>query len=207
MRGRCFRVCGQTVSWRRTRRIAARPGRPHDAMRPAAAYATNDELADALDALARGPCRGRARAYSLGASALGRDVRALEIGDASTSGSERERWSGRARFGFIGNVHGDEPVGREIAREVARMVCEGGGRDARARRLTREATLFFVPTMNPDGFDARTRGNARGVDLNRDFPYARFAMPKTLRERGGGGRARRERRRRSSSCVGVSRGG
>ncbi len=30
--------------------------------------------------------------------------------------------------------------------------------------------LFLVPSVNPDGFALRSRGNAGGVDLNRDFP-------------------------------------
>ncbi|ABO98270.1 predicted protein, partial [Ostreococcus lucimarinus CCE9901] len=95
-------------------------------------------------------------------------------------------------FGFIGNMHGDEPVGREIAMEVGRWVCERATTTrettseaetrerALAKRLVNEATLFVVPTVNPDGFAAKTRGNARGVDLNRNFPYTRFSLPKSL---------------------------
>lgn len=30
--------------------------------------------------------------------------------------------------------------------------------------------LHILPTMNPDGFALRRRGNANNVDLNRDFP-------------------------------------
>jgi hypothetical protein len=30
--------------------------------------------------------------------------------------------------------------------------------------------LHILPTMNPDGFALRRRGNANNIDLNRDFP-------------------------------------
>lgn len=33
-------------------------------------------------------------------------------------------------------------------------------------------TIYVVPIMNPDGYDARTRENSKGVDLNRDFSVA-----------------------------------
>lgn len=30
--------------------------------------------------------------------------------------------------------------------------------------------LHILPSMNPDGFLLRRRGNANNIDLNRDFP-------------------------------------
>ena len=30
--------------------------------------------------------------------------------------------------------------------------------------------LHLLPSMNPDGFQLRSRNNAKNIDLNRDFP-------------------------------------
>lgn len=45
------------------------------------------------------------------------------------------------------------------------------------RRFVGVNGVVVLPTLNPDGLAAGTRGNARGVDLNRDF-YAR-TQPET----------------------------
>ena len=42
--------------------------------------------------------------------------------------------------------------------------------------------LYVLPSMNPDGFEAGRRGNARAMDLNRNFPD-RFGW----QSQGGGG--------------------
>lgn len=59
----------------------------------------------------------------------------------------------------VGAIHGDETAGMRIARRLIRA--------APIRRVR----LIVVPTINPDGVAANTRGNARGVDLNRNFPF------------------------------------
>ena len=58
-------------------------------------------------------------------------------------------------------MHGDEPGGRTIAAALRR----------RPPRLP-GVVLWVVPDLNPDGASAGTRQNARGVDLNRNFPDA-----------------------------------
>jgi len=85
----------------------------------------------------------------LGRSVEGRAIRALRVGSARA----------RVSVMVVGAVHGDEPAGKAV---VARL------RRARPRRGT---ALWLVDDANPDGSAARTRQNAHGVDLNRNFPY------------------------------------
>lgn len=65
----------------------------------------------------------------------------------------------RLKVLVVGAIHGDETAGMRIARRLI------------AGDLPAQTTLLVVPTINPDGVAAHTRGNARGVDLNRNFPY------------------------------------
>ena len=59
----------------------------------------------------------------------------------------------------VGDIHGDEMAGMRITRRLLAAPVRAG------------AELMVVPTINPDGVAAGTRGNAHGVDLNRNFPY------------------------------------
>ena len=64
-----------------------------------------------------------------------------------------------ARILVVGCVHGDETAGIRVVRRLL------------ASAAPRKAALWVVPSLNPDGVAAGTRGNARGVDLNRNFPF------------------------------------
>ena len=59
----------------------------------------------------------------------------------------------------VGCIHGDECAGVRIAERL---------RTGRPRSFL---DLWILPSLNPDGRAAHTRQNARGVDLNRNFPY------------------------------------
>jgi protein MpaA len=60
---------------------------------------------------------------------------------------------------LVGCIHGNECAGLRILSAVA------------ARRPPAGVQLWLVGELNPDGTAAGTRQNARGVDLNRNFPY------------------------------------
>ena len=59
----------------------------------------------------------------------------------------------------VGCIHGDECAGMAVV--------------AALRQAQPQEDLWLVPTLNPDGLAAGTRGNAHGVDLNRSFPGGR----------------------------------
>jgi protein MpaA len=59
----------------------------------------------------------------------------------------------------VGSIAGDEPGGIAVTRLLASEPAVAGVR------------LWLIPDMNPDGAARGTRGNADGVDLNRNFPF------------------------------------
>ncbi|MSP17544.1 MAG: DUF2817 domain-containing protein [Myxococcales bacterium] len=67
---------------------------------------------------------------------------------------------------FFGAIHGDEPLGACCLLRLADELA------ARAEPLAR--TVWLVPVVNPDGLIAGTKDNARGVDLNRNWPARNF---------------------------------
>ena len=70
----------------------------------------------------------------------------------------------RPRIYLSAGIHGDEPAGPLALLEL----ITAGVFDARA-------TWFLCPLLNPAGFQARTRENQAGVDLNRDYRHSRSA--------------------------------
>ena len=94
------------------------------------------------------------RARVLGRSVQGRPIRAFYRGDPAATLVTM----------VVGSMHGNERAGESTVRWMKRHT--------RPRRGT---GVWLVPTMNPDGAQAGRRQNARGVDLNRNWPTSGFS--------------------------------
>ncbi|MFV8170880.1 M14 family zinc carboxypeptidase [Mycolicibacterium peregrinum] len=92
--------------------------------------------------------------YPVGLSIQSRPILARTVGH------------GPRRVLFVGGIHGDEPEGAHTTQVLADAFTTAGLADV--------ATLTILEDANPDGRAAGTRGNARGVDINRNFPASNF---------------------------------
>ncbi|KAL2650169.1 hypothetical protein R1flu_018297 [Riccia fluitans] len=130
---------------------------------PMKGYRSNEELFEAMRNFSD-RCSSISRVYSIGKSVRGVDLLVLEISDKP---GEVEA---EPAFKYVGNMHGDEPSGRELTLLLAEWLCSNYPKDPTAKLIVRNMHLHLLPSMNPDGFEDRNRNNANDVDLNRDFP-------------------------------------
>ncbi|XP_034196331.2 carboxypeptidase D svr isoform X1 [Osmia lignaria lignaria] len=113
------------------------------------------------------------RLYRIGESVKGRQLYVMEI--TENPGKHNQN---KPEVKYIGNMHGNEVVGREILLLLLKYLCENFGSDDRVTKILKNVRLHILPSMNPDGYEiskggvygTRGRANAKGVDLNRNFP-------------------------------------
>jgi len=134
-----------------------------DKAAPAASYVSNEELGKILASYqTRFP--QLAKLESLGKTGQNRDIWALKISKNVTVDEVEPE------FKYIANMHGDEITGREVTARLIPDLLENYGKDEQITKLLDNTEIYIIPSMNPDGMAAHRRGNAKSIDLNRDFP-------------------------------------
>jgi protein MpaA len=151
------RFRGRTRLWLVTAAVAAgagwlgcdsgdSPGRVTELSRAAPLFHGRGGPIAALSAALEAPVgRDPDEVFTVGRSAQGRPIRAVPFNGPTA----------RPVLVF-GCIHGDECAGTRL-----RRMFDWG--------CPPTTDIVFVPQLNPDGFARGTRGNARGVDLNRNF--------------------------------------
>lgn len=96
---------------------------------------------------------------TIGRSVHGRQIVVHRVGDPTAP----------AKVLVVGCIHGNECVGLPVIDRLRRSTAIPG------------VELWIVPSVNPDGRRARARGNAHGVDLNRNFSVDWRRIPRSSR--------------------------
>jgi len=101
----------------------------------------------------------------LGNSVNGREIFALRIsGNVLVEEDEPE-------IAFWGAIHGNEYASGEMPFRYAKNLCDNYGVDPNVTAFVDNNEIWCVPLLNPDGYEANTRANANGIDLNRDYGF------------------------------------
>ena len=144
-------------------------------------YIHYDELGEVLRKLTS-TYANVSKLHSVGRSTENRQLWAVQISD-----KVNEIEPGEPMVKYVANMHGNEPVGRQLLIYLIEYLLVNYGQDDRVTHLLDSTNIFIMPSMNPDGFEMSEPGdclgvtgreNANFVDLNRDFPDQFYSIDK-----------------------------
>ena len=134
-------------------------------------YHTNEELIKSLEEVNK-KCPNISSIYTIGRSKGGNYLYAIVFSDNPLNHED-----GEPEFKYIGNMHGDETIGRELLIQLTKYLCDNYDKVDLVKKLVDNTRIHILPTMNPDGYDAKMiqhtnngRYNGNNIDLNRNFP-------------------------------------
>lgn len=114
------------------------------------------------------------RLHSIGKTVQYRNIWVMEISD-----NPGKHEPGEPEFKYVAGIHGNEVIGKEMLLLLIEHLVLSYGKDDVVTRLVDNTRLHILPLMNPDGTKESVEGdchsdkgqnNARGVDLNTNFP-------------------------------------
>jgi PKD repeat protein len=107
----------------------------------------------------------------------GRQILVLKISD-NVNATENE-----PRFLYSSSIHGDETTGYYLMLRMINYLLTNYGTNTKVTNLVNNVEIWICPLANPDGTyasgdntisaSASTRGNANGIDMNRNYPDPR----------------------------------
>ncbi|XP_044753210.1 carboxypeptidase D-like isoform X2 [Coccinella septempunctata] len=139
-------------------------------------YHNNSELEQVLKNFTNSTTNIRTRLEKIGSSLNKIPLWAIEL-----TAAEKDAL-GVPNIKLIGNIHGNEAVGREIILNFMEYLRTEYDRNTTIQWLLNNTRIHFLPTMNPDGFAVSHEGMCAGEygrkngkqgdveDLNRNFP-------------------------------------
>lgn len=113
-------------------------------------------------------------------TSIGRSVEGRELWVMRVTRDPTADVPGKPKFKYVGNMHGDETVSRQVLIYLVEYLLQRYGEDQRVTELVNNTDIYILPSMNPDGFEKSVEGdcvgkdegryNAKNIDLNRSFP-------------------------------------
>ncbi|CAJ1086168.1 carboxypeptidase Z-like [Xyrichtys novacula] len=165
-------------------------------------YHSNAQMNDILKKVEE-RCPNISKTYSIGRSMEGRELLVIEF---SNNPGEHELLEPEMKY--IGNMHGNEVMGRQLLIYLAQYLCsEYLLGSERIQTLINTTRIHILPSMNPDGYELAVSGvqganeddedgshtydmwnigrnNAQNIDLNRNFPDLTSIVYSRRRQKG-----------------------